>query len=253
MAEQRKDPRIVALNAGGQRETAYEPGARRRTLRGAISRDRILDAALALIWEGGYPALSISAVCKRAEVSAASLYHHFGDKAGLMSAMIEASLVYASEAFIEFVDQETRPLARLERYVLAMRELGKDYRTNTIGVLSTLAEGAAESPELAAAIGDARRRAWRFTAAEMCETVGVTDGLLFAHLQFAFATYIIEVAKSKGDRAELRALYDSFSRCMVMTAAAVNPALLHEPEFAAAAKAASEADLLNPPRETDHD
>ncbi len=252
MTEQKRDARLIALT-GGASEPANDANARRVTSRGAISRDRILDAALALLWEGGYPALSISAVCKRAEVSAASLYHHFGDKAGLMTAMIEASLGHASRRFFELIGEETRTLAKLERYVLAMRELGRDYRTNTIGVLSTLAEGAGESPELAAAIADARKRAWRFTAAEMCETVGVEDGMLFAHIQFAFATYIIEVAKSAGDRDELRALYDSFKRAMVIAAVAVNPALLHEPEFAAAAKAASEADPSIPPLETDDD
>jgi len=233
--------RLIAL-AGGQAPAAQNETERRVTPRGAISRDRMIDAALQLLWEGGYAAVTTTAVCKRAEVATASLYHHFGDKAGLMVAMIEASLTYATRRFLELIGEETRTLARLERYVYAMRELGKDYRANTMGVLSTLAEGAAESPETRAAIADARKRAWRFVAAEMGETVGVDDGMLFAHLQFAFATYIIEVARTTDDKGEIRALYDSFSRTMVIAAAALRPSLLQEPEFAAAVQAASEDD-----------
>lgn len=239
-----EDPRKARLHAltGGTGSAPDGEMERRVTPRGAISRDRMIDAALQLLAEGGYAAVTTNAVCRRAEVATASLYHHFGDKAGLLVAMIDSSLTYAARRFVELIGDEARPLARLQRYVHAMRELGRDYRANTMGVLSTLAEGAADSPEIRTAIADVRRRAWGFVAAEMADTIGVEDGMLFSHIQFAFATYITEVARSATSKDEVRALYDSFNRTMMIVSAALRPALLDAPEFAAAVEAASEPD-----------
>lgn len=54
--------------------------------------DRIRAAALALLREGGPPALTTRAVCERAGVTAPTLYHHYGDKEGLLRAVAESEL-----------------------------------------------------------------------------------------------------------------------------------------------------------------
>lgn len=253
MAESERDPRIVPWSSPSPPRAAADGGERRLTSRGAISRDRIIDAALWLIAEGGYPALSISAVCKRAQVSAASLYHHFGDKAGLMKAMIEDSLTHAARRFLELVGEGGGPLERLDRYLEAMRVLGKEYRANSIGVVATLSQGAGEAPEIAQAVADARNWAWRFMATEMADAFGFADAKVFAHLQFAFATFMIQVSQAGGDRDELRSLYRSLRRVYVITAAAMQPSLLHDPEFAAAVAAASRPDPASTPLENTDD
>lgn len=46
--------------------------------------ERILDAAASLLLEVGHAALTTRSVCDRAGVTAPTLYHHFGDKAGLL-------------------------------------------------------------------------------------------------------------------------------------------------------------------------
>src|SRR6266851_2805141 len=53
------------------------------------TRDRLLLAAAQLMHESGEPTVSTRAVCERAGVEAPTLYHHFGNKQGLIDAVIQ--------------------------------------------------------------------------------------------------------------------------------------------------------------------
>jgi AcrR family transcriptional regulator len=55
-------------------------------------RQRILEAALALLKTGGAAALTTRAVAQRAEVTEVSIFNNFGSKAGLLWALIEEVL-----------------------------------------------------------------------------------------------------------------------------------------------------------------
>lgn len=57
--------------------------------RPSLSRDAIVDAAVALADEGGMGAVTMRAVAGRLGVEAMSLYHHVGDKRGLLEAAAE--------------------------------------------------------------------------------------------------------------------------------------------------------------------
>lgn len=54
--------------------------------------ERILDAAASLLNEEGHAALTTRSVCDRAGVAAPTLYHHFGDKAGLLRSLAGCEL-----------------------------------------------------------------------------------------------------------------------------------------------------------------
>jgi AcrR family transcriptional regulator len=61
---------------------------RGRPARGqGVSRDEILDAALALLDEGGEQGLTMRALAARLTVTAMSLYHHVEDRTGLLRAL----------------------------------------------------------------------------------------------------------------------------------------------------------------------
>lgn len=51
--------------------------------------ERLKDAALALMWEESYGAVTIDDICKRAEVKKGSFYYFFPDKAHLIVAALE--------------------------------------------------------------------------------------------------------------------------------------------------------------------
>ena len=63
------------------------------------TRDRLLLAAAELMHESGEPTVSTRAVCERAGVEAPTLYHHFGNKQGLIDAVIQ-------HGFNQYVDPE---------------------------------------------------------------------------------------------------------------------------------------------------
>lgn len=54
--------------------------------------ERILAAATSLLREGGPSAMTTRAVCERARVTAPTLYHHYGDKDGLLRAVAVSRL-----------------------------------------------------------------------------------------------------------------------------------------------------------------
>ena len=60
--------------------------------RSATSADRMLDATLDLLAEGGLGAVTVAAVARAARTSNGSLYHRFGDRAGLLLAAQDRAL-----------------------------------------------------------------------------------------------------------------------------------------------------------------
>ena len=86
----------------------------------AYRRASLLEAARALASEGGYEAVTISAVCHRAAVARATLYHYFGSKDHLIA-----------ETIVEWGREQTSLLLReppagrdhLERVIATLRRL----------------------------------------------------------------------------------------------------------------------------------
>jgi AcrR family transcriptional regulator len=50
---------------------------------------RILEAAIDLVGERGHAGATISEICKRAGIQPPAVYHHFGNKEGLIAAAVE--------------------------------------------------------------------------------------------------------------------------------------------------------------------
>lgn len=63
---------------------AYRPTPRTEARRAAV-RERIVDAAIAQLDEGGYASATVQAVASRAGVATGSLYRHFPSKADLLA------------------------------------------------------------------------------------------------------------------------------------------------------------------------
>src|SRR5579864_5011074 len=85
-------------------------------------REAILDATLALLREQGIANLTSREVAARAGVSDASVYYHFGDRAGLLQAVFESGMkplkfMHGSDVNeLEPLDVLRAALASLERF-----------------------------------------------------------------------------------------------------------------------------------------
>jgi AcrR family transcriptional regulator len=104
-----------AALAAGPVEPASEHGRQ--------TRDRILDAAIALIAERGFAATSIDALCQRADVVRTAIYWHFGAKEGLVVPVVERVATSWIEEIQSAVYGEGDPFARLDRFVDGLRTL----------------------------------------------------------------------------------------------------------------------------------
>ena len=94
-----------------------------RRARGAASRQRIRDAAIALVSERGVAATSVGEICERAGVAKTALYWHFGSKEGLLADLMQEVGTHWIEAIQKQVYLEGDPFQRVERLVGGWRQI----------------------------------------------------------------------------------------------------------------------------------
>ena len=87
-------------------------------------RAEILAAAADLIIERGYDGTNLDAICERAACSKTSIYHYFGNKEGLLTALTEDIALDLSQALHAFYLQHLSVDDALRRYArLALRQI----------------------------------------------------------------------------------------------------------------------------------
>lgn len=209
------------------------------TPRGAAAREQILKAALAVLSDGGYAALSISNVCKKASASGASLYHHFGDKAGLINAMIEYAVEENDRIFTAALSAKTTPLEQIDTFIATLRKVRKQRTSNASAVMMALSQAHGDSPDAAAVIAKAQPYIQSLIARKFAEILELEDADLLAHLHLGFSSYSAQLAQSGGTGADIDAVLDSLRRVLLITVAALRPDYLNDPNFSAAVSAAA--------------
>ena len=83
--------------------------------------ERLMDAALDLIWEESYGAVTIDDICKRAEVKKGSFYYFFSSKSELAIAALERLWNEESKPQMDSLfSSSVEPLARITAYLAHM-------------------------------------------------------------------------------------------------------------------------------------
>lgn len=124
--------------------------------RGGSTRERLLNAAVELLEEGGYAAATVAAIAERGQVAVGALYRHFPSKAELF---VEVYRTMAERQLADLYEVSSVPGTAVDRLEAAVRE----YTGNVL-----------EQPRLAWALGyepvdplvDAERLAYRQTYRE---------------------------------------------------------------------------------------
>jgi TetR/AcrR family transcriptional repressor of nem operon len=79
-------------------------------------KERLMDAAMELLWQNSYGATSVDAICERAGAKKGSFYYFFKSKSELAAAALEADWNKKKAQMDSIFSPTVPPLERLERY-----------------------------------------------------------------------------------------------------------------------------------------
>lgn len=92
------------------------------------ARDKLLNAASALMNEGNSLEISLSEISKKARVNSALVKYHFGNKHGLLVAMIERNVGQTMSALEALVDADLSAAEKLRKHIAGLINLYFGYR-----------------------------------------------------------------------------------------------------------------------------
>ena len=99
------------------------------------NKEIILQTALQLFGEQGYDRTPTSQIAKAANVSEGLIFRHFGNKAGLLAAIIQEGMAHIAATMEAYSETEVDPrgaiLQHIERSLTAIRENEKFWRLAT--------------------------------------------------------------------------------------------------------------------------
>src|SRR5215470_13692129 len=133
--------------------------ARGRYRRSHVSRERILEAATELFASRGYAGAGVDQLAQRSGIAKTAIYYHFGNKEGLLAAVLDRAATQWIEGIQKAARQGGDPLGRLERALAGMRAMLEE-RPWIYKLFQILAlEVAEEKPEIRATLQGILRRA----------------------------------------------------------------------------------------------
>jgi len=141
--------------------------------RGEVSRERILDAAAELFSQRGYAGAGVDQLAARSGIAKTAIYYHFGNKEGLLAAVLERAATAWIDGIQAAAEQAGDPIARLDRALAGMRAMLED-KPWILKLVQILAlEVAEEKPEVRATLQSILRRARGAIVAGLRDALGV--------------------------------------------------------------------------------
>ncbi len=120
--------------------SAFSADERRERQRGAVRRT-ILDAAGELLVEEGHGGFSMRALAARSGYAAPTIYHHFGDRQGVLDALLDERMREVA-GVMRAISAPGDPVAALSGMWRALVDFGLSNPNHYQALVSTLQEGA---------------------------------------------------------------------------------------------------------------
>lgn len=92
----------------------------------AITRSRLLSAALVVFSRKGYAATTLNDIADEAQVTRGAIYWHFGSKAELYNALVQERFAEAFAGLSDVLSQPGTPSENLRRFLLSTVDLVED-------------------------------------------------------------------------------------------------------------------------------
>jgi len=200
---------------------APERGERRRRTqaeRSAETREKIIDAVIAVVAEEGFARASAARIAERAGVTWGAVQHHFGAKDDILEAVLDAGLDHF-ERCIEDLPRSGVTLA--ERVSLVVDHAwahysSPHYRAILEILLSTRADDVPERSARSRQLTESATRLWSKAFADLdvsAERRGETEQFAFAALSGLAVQYAIQRG-ARDDSQELDALKRAIARLL---------------------------------------
>ena len=149
--------------------TGAEP-ARWQQQKSARTRQRLIDAAVECLVEGGYAGLTTQAVAERTRISRGAMHHHFPTRIDLVSALIDHVFYQRMRLFLDDYLGEVARGGGGELVEIAAAAHWRSVQTPEYAAYLELAVAARTDAELDAFFGPAARRFDEVWIAEMIES-----------------------------------------------------------------------------------
>jgi AcrR family transcriptional regulator len=202
---------------------------KRRSERGDVSRERILESATELFSQRGYAGTGVDQLAARSAIAKTAIYYHFGNKEGLLAAVLERAATAWIDGIREASRQAGGPIERLDRALLGMRAMLEE-KPWILKLLQILAlEVAEEKPEIRATLQSILRRARDAFVSGMREALGadVPGAETIAGLILAFLDGISLGLHLAPEEISLDEVFEEIRRLtMFMVASRLNPDLM---------------------------
>jgi len=184
--------------------------------RSCTTRERLIEAALALVWECSYQATSVDAICERAGVKKGSFYHFFSSKSDLAVAALEAQWENRRPEMEALFSPDIPPLERLERYfdrVLEGQTALAREKGRVLGcpLMSLGCEISTQDPAIGQKVHELliRNRGWFEQAvsdAAVAGVIRVSNPVITAHALFSYYEGTLAQARIQNSLEPIRAL-----------------------------------------------
>lgn len=92
------------------------------------ARERLVEAAINLIWQTSYGAVGVDAICEEAGVKKGSFYHFFASKEELVVAALDAHWAARREVFDRIFSSSIDPIARFRAYFAQVYERQREIK-----------------------------------------------------------------------------------------------------------------------------
>jgi len=195
-----------------------------------VSRERILEAATELFATRGYAGAGVDRLAERSGIAKTAIYYHFGNKEGLLAAVLERTATQWIDGILQASRQAGDPIERLERALLGMRAMLEErpWIYNLFQILAL--EVADEKPEIRATLQKIIRRAREAISNGMREALGmdVPDADGVAGMMLAILDGVSLGMQIDPERVSLDQVFRDLRRITgMMIAARLNPGLAH--------------------------
>jgi len=193
-----------------------------------VSRERILEAATELFATRGYAGAGVDRLAERSGIAKTAIYYHFGNKEGLLAAVLERTATQWIDGILQASRQAGDPIERLERALRGMRAMLEErpWIYNLFQILAL--EVADEKPEIRATLQKIIRRAREAISNGMREALGmdVPDADGVAGMMLAILDGVSLGMQIDPERVSLDQVFRDLRRITgMMIAARLNPGL----------------------------